>query len=111
MEILYESVSIDGFYDLLLFIVPTIIVVSCAVIILCIITEDDWNKACTVCICGILITMLFTITIRNYLPRYRTLKVDVSSVQDWDELIKKYEIGSVKGKILNITEREPVKNK
>lgn len=109
MNILYEGVTHSGLTFMIAVIVTAVVVtIGLLWIFLSLTEEGEWTKGCTVWLVAILASVLIAVFEYDKAPEHRYIRVDVTSITDWDAVIKKYDVEKMTGKVLELKEKEPL---
>ena len=107
MNILYEGVTRSSWPLIVSIIISVVVgVLGLLWIILCLSDEGEWTNGCTAWIAAIGISAIITSFIYDTAPKRKYIRVDISSITNWDAVIEKYYLGDITGKVLELTEKE-----
>lgn len=109
MSILYESTTTSEWVEIFTLLAPLLTFLVGLLVVGCILTIDErWTKWCTLCVIIFLVSIALVLLVKWCAPTYRYFRVDASTITNWDEVIQKYNVGNINGKILNLIEKNPI---
>ena len=110
MNVLYESVTRNNDFANFIIILSVFAVIILLITVMGEIFDNGWDDLCTKLLIIITIILFSNILIvSTFAPLHRYIKVDITSITDWDTIIQKYDVSGINGKVATLIEKEKMK--